>query len=233
MDINEQIKQATDIVIAEKLPAMVTDQVTKMLDKVLQEVFSQYAPMSKQIKEKIEAQLDINLQRFALADYNVMVSNAINQRLVGIVNDQAIQPIMQLVKDSVGFLERKTIKITEIHEMVKEGAREEAVGGKYEGEFSFHVNDDEKWHSVSFDLDENIAADRCKISFLVNKTHHTIFCFKAGNYMQTKELITPARLTMLSTLEHKIFRLYAAQVKVEVDKDYFDESDNYWSEQGR
>ncbi len=228
MDINQTIQEAIDKLIQEKLPAMVAAKAEKLLNELLGDIFRSYSDMGKQIKEKIEKQLDINLQQFELADYNVIVSKAINERLAGLVNEDAIKPIMSLVQDAVGFMEKKTIKLSEIWEMIKQASMDEDES-EMDGQLSFYAekNHEHDWVDVCFDIDGKKSQHDCAIHFMVSgKNGGTIFSFHTGNYRQKKGSMTPARMTMLDQLEHKIFRLYSAQVKIEVDETDFE---NDWS----
>jgi len=112
MNINEEIQKATDKFVEEKLPEMVAAKVSSMMDGILSDVFRSYSDIGKKVKEKIEKGLDVNLQRYDLVDYNTLVSSAINNRLTQIVNENAINPIMQLVNETVGFVEQKIREAT-------------------------------------------------------------------------------------------------------------------------
>lgn len=227
MDINLEIQKATDKFIEEKLPELVAQKVTKMVDEILGDVFRSYSDVGKQIKEKIEKQLNVNLQEYDLVDYNHFVSKAINDRLIGIINEGSIKPIMQLVEDTVGFLERKTIKISEIHQMIIDSSMEEN-DQEPEGEISFHAikNEEHGWTVVSIDTEPNVTPKDCALEFLISEERGNIFCFRTTSHWSKKGNLTPSKVTQMSNLEHKIFRLYSAQVKVEIDENWLD---NSWS----
>ncbi len=228
MDINKEIQIATDKFIEEKLPEMVAQKVTKMVDDILNDVFRSYSDVGKQIKEKIEKQLNVNLQEYDLVDYNHFVAKAINERLIGIINEGSIKPIMELVEGTVGFLEKKTIKLSEIHQMFIDSSMEENDQDA-EGEISFHAvkNEEHGWTTVNVDTDANINAEDCALEFLINGERGTIFIFRAKSHWSKKGNLTPSKVTQLSNLEHKIFRLYSARVKVEIDDTKWLE--NSWS----
>lgn len=228
MDINVEIQKATDKFIEEKLPAMVAEKVTKMVDSILDDVFRSYSDVGKQIKEKIEKQLNVNLQKYDLVDYNHFIAKAINERLIGLINEGSIKPIMELVESTVGFIEKKTIKLSEIHQMFIESSMEEN-DQEPEGEISFHAikNEEHGWTTVSVDIEENIDAKDCALEFLINKNRGSIFCFRTKSHWSKKSALTPSKVTQLSNLEHKIFRLYSAQVKVEIDDNWYFE--NSWN----
>jgi len=228
MDINLEIQTATDKFIAEKLPEMVAQKVTKMVDDILNDVFRSYSDVGKEIKEKIEKQLNVNLQEYDLVDYNHFVAKAINERLIGIINEGSIKPIMQLVEGTVGFLEKKTIKLSEIHQMFIDSSMEENDQDS-EGEISFYAtkNHEHGWTTISVDTDGNVNEGDCALEFLINENRGSIFCFRTKSHWSKKGNLTPSKVTQLSNLEHKIFRLYSAQVKVEIDDNgYFE---NSWS----
>lgn len=229
MNINEEIQKATDKFVEEKLPQMVSEKVTKMVDEILNDVFRSYSDVGKQIKEKIEKQLNVNLQEFDLIDYNHFVSKAINERLVGLMNEGCIKPIMQLVDSTVGFIEKKQIKLTEIHQLFIDASMEDN-DQESEGEISFFATIDEKygWVTVSIDTDKGISEDKCALQFTISKSSGRIFQLKAKSYWSEKSNLSPAKIVSLSNLEHKIFRLYSAQVNIEIDETNF-EDENYWS----
>lgn len=228
MDINLEIQTATDKFIAEKLPDLVAQKVTKMVDEILNDVFRPYSDVGKQIKEKIEKQLNVNLQEYDLVDYNHFVAKAINERLVGLINEGSIKPIMELVENTVGFLEKKTIKLSQIHQMFIDSSMEENDQDA-EGGISFYAtkNHEHGWTTVSIDTDENVNEEDCALEFLINGERGTIFIFRTKSHWSKKSTLTPTKVTQLSNLEHKIFRLYSAQVKIEIDDNgYFE---NSWS----
>lgn len=228
MDINKEIQIATDKFIEEKLPEMVAQKVTKMVDEILNDVFRSYSDVGKQIKEKIEKQLNVNLQEYDLVDYNHFVAKAINERLIGIINEGSIKPIMNLVEGTVGFIEKKTIKLSEIHQMFIDSSMEEN-DQEPEGQISFYAtkNHEHGWTTVNADIEENVSEGDCALEFLINESRGSIFCFRTKSHWSKKSNLTPSKVTQLSNLEHKIFRLYSAQVKVEIDDNgYFE---NSWS----
>lgn len=210
MDLNKEIQTATDAFIEEQLPAMVSQKVGKMVDDILTDVFRSYSDTAKLIKAKIEQHLDINLQKFDMVDYNGMVSQAINDQLVGLVNSQAIAPISELIKETVGFVQKKEIRLSEIHQMFIEAAMEDTSEMEGEIYFTCQHSPEYGWHTIAFGLEKD---DHDCIEFTVSKDGN-IFCFRAKSWASPLGRMTPAKITNLSRLEHKIFRLYSAGVKV-------------------
>lgn len=220
MNINEEIQKASDKVIAENLPNMVEKSTVKMLESIVSDIFSSYSPMAKSIKETIEKSLDINLQNFKLVDYNVIVANAVNSQLTECINENTLRPISELVKSAVGFIENKSIKLSTIHEIVIEASKEDD-STESEGEISFYAEKNDKygWVTVNFDIEKGRSQNDCAIEFLISDSKESnIFCFNAKTFMSRKGNLTPSKLAGLSQLERQIFRLYSAQVKIEIDE---------------
>lgn len=82
MDLNKEIQVITDKVILEKLPEMVEQHVTSMINSVVKDVFNGYSDTSKQLKKRIEETLKVNLEKFDLIDYNALVAKTINDNLL-------------------------------------------------------------------------------------------------------------------------------------------------------
>lgn len=221
MDLNKEIQIVTDKVIAEKLPQLVEEKVTKMINDVLEDVFRSYGDTAKAIKSKIEEKLDVNLQHFDLIDYNHLVSKTINDNLLKMVN---IQPIMDLCQDAIGFVKQKTIKLSDIVEMFKDEAKED--NSEDQGEISIHIEqrEDKDWTEVWLDIEEDQDKNNCGINFLISNSRKKIFIMKSGSHWSKQGEITPFKMEHLSRIEHKIFRLYSAQVEIEVDETDFDNS---------
>lgn len=219
MNLNKQIQETSDKIIAEKLPEMVEKATTKMLESIISDVFSSYGDMAKEIKGKIEKQLDINLQKFDTVDYNAIVAKAINENITQQVN---IQPILDLTKNAIGFVEKKEINLSEIVEMFKNGAMEDS--DEQQGSISVHVKEnlENRWVEVSLDIEEDKDTHECGIKFIYSTNRNTIFSFKSQDYKSSLREVTPSKIVSLSTLEHQIFRLYSAQVKINTDDIEFD-----------
>ncbi len=224
MDINQEMQKALDFVVETKLPTMMEKAATEMLQHIVSDMLCKYGEVSKKVKAEIEKKMDVNLQKYDLVDYNALVAKIINDNLVQQVN---LEPISELIKNTVGFIEKKTIKLSEIVEMFEEASMEnnEDTG---EGKFSVHVEKHIKyeWITVSLDIDEDIKASECEIEFTIHK-NGTLSSFRTNSgYRGKRKILTPFSVQQLNTLQAKIYRLYSAGVKVEVDEMDFS---NQWS----
>lgn len=228
MDLNKEIQVVTDNIIAEKLPQLVTEKVTKMLDSILGDLFSNYGDTAKLIKKKIEEKLDINLQEFDTIDYNFLISKTINDNLLNEIN---LQPILELTRNSIGFIKKKEITLQEIADMFIEASQEDNDQSG-DGEITFIMEESDgssKYISIYADVEPNIKKNDCSIKFCFSTDGSNlggIFHFKTKEryYDKHHREVSPARLVNRSQIEAKIFRLYSAQVKIT----NFDEPSTYW-----
>lgn len=224
MDINQEMQKALNFVVETKLPTMMEKAATDMIQGIVSDMFSKYGESAKKVKAEIEKKLDVNLSKYDLVDYNALVAKVINDNLVQQVN---LEPISELIKNTVGFIEKKTIKLSEIVQMFEEASMEQN-DQEGEGKFSVHVEKHEKyeWVTVSLDVEEDVKANECEIEFTIHKDG-TLSSFISGvGYRTKRSKPTPFSVKNLDTLQAKIYRLYSAGVKVEVDEMYFS---NAWS----
>lgn len=225
MNLNQEIQTATDKIIKDKLPSMIEDKVSSMLDDVLDDIFRSYNDTAKQVKQKIEEKLDINLAEFDLIDYNGLVARTINDQLVETVNMESLK---KLTKDITGVINKKEIDLSEIVDMFI-NASMETDETKNEGSISLYVEVDTKydWTAITVDLEGDKDKDDCAFEFLVSGRHGHIFSIrhKREYYESDRHKISPLKVAELNKLEHLIFRFYSACVTVNVDRTDFE---TYW-----
>jgi len=98
MDIQKQIQDSVNNVLAEKVPAMIDKAVESIVDKVISDIFSNWGDMSKSVKEKIESKLDVSLDKYDMTDYNGFVSMAIKKAISNQMEEGCIAPIESMVR---------------------------------------------------------------------------------------------------------------------------------------
>lgn len=169
----------------------------------------------------------MSLGRFDLIDYNALVAQTINENLIQQVN---LQPILSMTQDAIGFVNAKTITIQQIADMVIACAKDDT--SENEGEITFIVEEEHKYKWISIYMDFDSDKDKHKCSFeIIFSTEKSragqVFSFKAKQWFDSeRRKISPALIASLSRLEHKLFRIYAAQIQV---IDFYNDVDTYWS----
>ncbi|KUJ54004.1 hypothetical protein [Chryseobacterium aquaticum] len=226
MDFTKETNAALEKLIAEKLPQMIEDKAGKMVEDIVSDIF-RWGDVKKQIKEKIESSIQVNLQEFDLIDYNALIAKTINENLVQQIN---LQPILDMTQDIIGFVNQKEISLEAIAEMFIQASQEENETDG-EGEITFITEEKEgSYISVYADIEPDKDKHSCAVQFCFNtndKRDGKIFLFRnKDEYWDSKQKpLSPARLVNMNTLVNKIFRLYSAQVRI---TDYNHEPSTYW-----
>lgn len=224
-NLSQLTKRIFDDAINNKLPEIIKEKAERLLNDIFNDLFRSYSDAGKKIKEVIEKKLDINLQEFDMVDYNALIANAVNKELGVLVKTESIEPVLKLTRAATGFMKKKEIKLSEIHELVIETAASDDY--KDEKEISFHVtyNEEHGWFTIAIDLDENIEVKNCTIEMLINEKSGIIFIFRTkGKWYgsENRKQPNPSALANYDLLQHKLFRLYSAQVKVIIDETEFE-----------
>ncbi len=227
MDFIKETQKAIDKVTTEKLPEMIEKQTEKLVLNIVESIFS-YGDVRSTIKKKIEESINVNLEKFDLIDYNAIISKTINENLITQVN---LQPILEMTKEVIGFVDKKEITLQEIADIFKYASMENNENNG-EGQITFIIEEDDKygWVEVFADVEPNLDKEECSVKFIFSRKYSRdglIFSFrmKEKYFSTNRKEITPALLVQMSGIEAKIFRLYSAQVKI---TNYDTDIDIYW-----
>lgn len=225
MDFTKETNLALEKIIAKKLPQMIEDKASEMIEDIVKDIF-RWGDVKKQIREKIESSINVNLQKFDLIDYSALIGKTINENLLQQVN---LQPIVDMTKDIVGFVDKKEISLEEVAQIFIDASMEENdQNGEGEITFITEENDKYNWIQVYADIEPDKNKNDCSFNFIFStkEDRGQIFSFKSTNgYFDRPGKISPSKLASLNKLEAQIFRLYAAQVKI---TDYNDSISTHW-----
>lgn len=226
MDFTKETNSAIEKVVKEKLTTLIEQRASEMVEEIVKDIF-RWGDVKKQIKEKIESSIQVNLQKFDLIDYNALIAKTINENLVQQIN---LQPILDMTQDIIGFVNQKEIKLEAIAEMFIEASQEENDTDG-EGQITFITEESEDdYISVYADVEPNKEKRECSVNFCFStkgELDGKIFLFrnKDDYYDSRLKKVSPTRLISMNTISNKIFRLYSAQVRI---KDYEYEPSQYW-----
>ncbi|KZE77509.1 hypothetical protein AV926_14135 [Myroides marinus] len=216
MDFNKVTQEAVNSIIANKLPEMVQKRTEEAIEEIVRDMFRWDSDIKKQIKEKISESMNINLMNFDTIDYNALIAETINKQLIEQVN---LEPIKEMISETIGFINQKSITLQEIADLVIEGAMNDN-SDDYEGEITFLVMGSEYGYlNIYADFESDKDHYNCAFRFVIYRDNDGSFrrmgCFGITDYWNsdTKGL-TPFKIANLSGVEQKIFRLYSAQVEV-------------------
>lgn len=226
MDFTKETNSAIEKVVKEKLTSLIEARASEMVEDIVKDVF-RWGDVKKQIKEKIESSIQVNLQEFDLIDYNALIAKTINENLVQQIN---LQPILDMTQDIIGFVNKKEISLEDIAQIFIEASQEENDTDG-EGQITFIIEEsDRDYMSVYADVNPNVDKYNCSVKFCFSTKGDRdgkIFLFKhKDEYYDTKlKNVSPARMVNMNAISHQIFRLYSAQVRI---TDYEHEPSEYW-----
>lgn len=218
MNLNEAVQKEVDKVIETKLPELINQKVSKLIDDILGDIFKSYSDTGKAIKEKIEKQLDVSLQKFDLVEYNSMVSKAIASQLNKEID---IKPIEELVKNIVGKLEYNSITFEDLLEKTKQIALNDQFNDNDTGKLMLEVTfrEEHNWTEIKLGLEKDTLN---YVKFLVSTTNNRIFSININDYQKENKEASISDIVNNSDLENFIFQLYNNQVEIiEIDDEYF------------
>lgn len=226
MDLQALINASMEDYIKEKLPEKTAQYLEKMIDSVLDDLFSRYGDSSKQIKQVLSEKIQLDLTNLSLIDYNGMIATAIQNHFNHLAMQNAVDPIMKLMGEVVGKkLPYEDIHLNDIFEKIKEITMEWLDHGD-EGEVSFYASYNQKydWIEVWADKDAYTSKRNCGVYFMFSwgkatkeKWGGTIFSMQFRSYgWNTKSSID---IATLDGVEKYIHQLYMSWVKIYVDHD--------------
>lgn len=226
MDINKLVNETTDKIIAEKLPLIVEEKVTSMITGVLDNIFRTYSETGKAIEKKIEEALQVNLGKFDLVDYAGLVAQLVNSQLIKEIN---MEPINNLIRNTIGIVNAEKMKISEVVGWFTSYAQEDDTTDS-EGEISLYIekDDERSWTVIHLHSEADKSKEECQVSLSISGNDNKIFHVSCGSYWwKGLQSVDPLKLSQLDNLSHKVFRLYAAGVEIEMDETDED-SLKYW-----
>ena len=226
IDLNDLISKSVALVVEQKLEKMTQEKTERMINDILNDVFSSYGDVAKLVKEKIKEGLDVNLEKFNLVEYNVMISEMINRNLIESVDKGCIEPIQAMIQNTIGLLNKKEIKLSEIiNDFIS--ASMEYHDEEYYGEISMFIEKNEKhrWTEVFVDIDPDVNRDKCKYSFIFDEKGYIFGLTDRSRYVDPfnkSNSSSPTELSRIHGIERILFRIYSAGVPVIVDVDQSD-----------
>lgn len=226
MDLQALINASMEDYIKEKLPEKTAQYLEKMIDAVLDDLFSRYGESSKQIKQVLSEKIQLDLTKLSLIDYNGMISTSIQNHFNHLAMENAVDPIMKLVGEVVGKkLPYEDVHLNDIFEKIKEITMDWLDHGD-DGEVSFYASYNKKydWIEVWADKDADTNQRNCGVYFIFSwakatkeKWGGTIFSMQFRNYSWVAK--SSIDIANLDGVEKYIHQLYISWVKIYVDHD--------------
>lgn len=214
MDIQNVVNEQLDLMIKDgKVEAIVRQHLEKTMNDVVSDLLRSYSDFGKKLKEEISKALEIDFTNIKAVDYNHIILTIVKECLDNQLEESVKQPIQEQIKSYLGGLEKKEWKLSEI---IDKFIKEEMSDSEQSGEITLHVEETNYGSThIYFDEEKGKRTYECEYELSLSK-EGVPYSFQAGKYHPHHGDL---RLKSLhGTFDKFFFRLYAQQVKIEVDE---------------
>lgn len=222
MDLNKLVNDGLAKIQAEGfVKQVVEEQLKETIKNIVHDVLREYSDFGKNLKEQIESQLNINLDELNIASYNLMVLNAVKEKLDEAMHLQGVEKIKADMDEMLGTAKTE-YKLSELIEELKNDALEDDddLRGK---EMSFHIDSRSYLTFIFFDEDHDKDKYDCKYRITMDKEGY-LTSVKIGS----REFKNSVIMGGLYGIEATLFKMYTQGSKLIIDED---EVDTYYPEE--
>lgn len=192
---------------------IITDRLKKTIESIVDDLFSSYSDFGKNLKIEVQSALNVNLKELKLAGYNVMVLNAVKEKLDEVLHIQGVEKIKDSLEQMLSDI-KEEYQLSELINEMKEKANE--YGDYDEREISFHIDPDRNILTfIYFDEEADKEKYECKYRIWVDKSGTV-----CG--VEIKEQKFDNRLIMggLHGFEQTLFKVYSMHPKLIIDEEH-------------
>lgn len=215
MDLNNLVNESLAKIEAEgTVRKIVESQLEKTIGSIIGNVLSSYSDFGKNLETEIKDALNVNLKKLNIAGYNVLVLNAVKEKLDEAVHVQGIEKIQEsldrLLNDT-----KKEYRLSELIAEFKQDVLED--DDDYEGgEISFHI-DKGALTFISFDKDSGKGHYACDYNLTIDENGTMTRADIDGKKLDNRLIMGG-----LYGLDKTLFKIYSTGAKVVIDDDNVD-----------
>lgn len=211
IDLNKIINDSLTKIEAEGyVQQVVESKVKETLKSVINDCLNSWSDFGKNLKEEIKANLKINLNQLDIAEYNVLVLNAVKEKLDEVVTVQGIEKIKEGMDKMLTNI-KPEYTLSEIIEAIKDEERdyrnsEDSITLFIEESYSIiriYLNDQEESHKHN-----------CKYNIWIHEKDKTACRVQVSDRRFDKN----SELRALFGVEKLLFKIYATGAKVVLDQ---------------
>lgn len=213
MDLNKLVNESLAKIEQEGFVQKVVEkQLKSTIESIIDDLLRSYSDFGKNLKKEIGSQLNINLKELNIAGYNVMVLNAVKEKLDEAVTIHGVEKIKESLEEMLTDV-KKEYKLSELIEEMKEDARE--YNDDHAGqEISLHVDPDRSILSfIYFDPSEDQEKYECKYRLVLNKDGAMNSINIDGRKFDNKLIMGGLR-----GFEETLFKIYSTGAKIIIDE---------------
>jgi hypothetical protein len=223
VDLNKMVNDSLAKIQAEGfVEQVVEEQLKKTIKSIVNNVLREYGDFGKNLKEQVESQLNINLDKLDIASYNTMVLNVVKEKLDAAMHLQGVEKIKADMDEMLGTAKAE-YKLSELIQELKDDALEwdDDLRGK---DMSFHIDSDRRTLTfISFDKEPDKGKYDCKYRIAVDE-EGKLTSVKIGG----REFKNNVIMGGLYGTEATLFKMYTQGSKLIINED---EVDTYYPEE--
>jgi hypothetical protein len=204
--ITEKVK---NIESSGKLDSIIEEHTLSCINGIVRDSFSWNGEAKKSIEDGLKGKLSINFDKIGISRYHKLVQDIVEEKINSSINQDLSKEISTILEKSIGLLEKKEWKLSDIISKFINGIDKSDMSSEY-GEITLHVNDNGKYCHVKFDEEPNIEKYRCKYSLFIYKN-------ELSSAEIDKKPFHPKDMSFKGSFGDFLFKLYCNKVKIEID----------------
>ncbi|MBS4172098.1 hypothetical protein [Bacillus sp. FJAT-49736] len=226
MNLNQMVMDSLAKMDTEgKVQEIVEKHVSSTIESIVKDVFGSWSDFSKNLKDQVQDQLQINFKELDLASYNTLIMKAINEKL----NDTIATEGLARINGQIDELLSDTKDEYKLSELVKELVSEiddlDDLGYEDYHEMSMHIRTPYGLTYIHLDAENGKDEYECKYKICIDprKNNEIVSIdIQEDRYGRTKELKSfdvRAIMRGFRGLEETLFKLYARKGRIILDED--------------
>lgn len=218
MELEKLCKDSLDTLVSNgTLKKIVDEQMQKTLESILNEVFGPWSSFHRDLKEKMEKSIKVNLKEMNLKEYNSFIEEQVYSILKEKADLRTNQQLDDTIKDILS-VDKESITLTELIKEILDEEYEYTDIEDIEYEYaSLHIKSNYSDSKIIYiDVREDIDPVNCKYRITIDKDGF-VEKVKFPSYNEQNTI------TLGYGIERLLRKLYMSKIKIELDQGEDDE----------
>lgn len=225
MEIKELVMQEWDkLEQSGFIEKTINEKLQKTIASIIGDLLETYGEFDKGLKAHLKEQLQVDLDKMKLEQYNLMLLNALQEQFDHIFHTQGMEKLKETA-ESILVGVKKEYRLSELVEKMKADAKKEDED--MSGEISFHINPDRHILThIYLDPEEDKERYECKYRLAIDEKEGTLRYVEIGDRKIDNRVIMGG----LFGFEKTLLQIYVSGAKIILDEDAVDceyESNDY------
>ncbi|MDM0533204.1 hypothetical protein QTH05_06845 [Clostridium perfringens] len=217
IDLNKIVNETLVNLEEEKfVEKVVKERLEKTITGIVDDVFREYGDFGKSLKDYIENNLNVNLERLGLEGYNTLALAAIKEQLDQTITVQGIEKLKKSTEEMLSDV-KKSYNLSELIETLKNKSTIEER--EYDDKITLFIEKDGSFTHIYMDDEEKDHKYDCDYQININRDKPYSIKLK-GDEINTKKI-----LGGFYGLDRLLFKIYSTGANIELD--YGDDPEDY------